>query len=53
MITVYYNHILSSTEHWFSEQVPAHQADAFIDELIDQGYICRIVHNNKEKDGTR
>lgn len=52
MITVYYNHRLSSATHWFSEQVPAHRVNDFIDDLIDQGYICKIVHN-KEKDGTR
>ena len=50
MITVLYNHILSSTTHWFSEQVPAHHVDAFIDDLIDQGYICRIIHNKEKND---
>ena len=50
MITVLYNHILSSTTHWFSEQVPQHQLDQFIDDLIDQGYICRIIHNKEKND---
>jgi len=50
MITVHYNHRLSSTTHWFTEQVPAHRVDAFIDDLIDQGYICRIVHTEEKND---
>lgn len=50
MITVYYNHKLSSITHWYSEQVPPNQLNQFIDELLDQGYICRIIHNKEKND---
>ena len=50
MITVYYNHKLGDLAHWYSEQVPPNQLNQFIDDLLDQGYICRIIHNKEKND---
>lgn len=40
-----YTHKLGDLNTWCTLVVPTNQLNSTIDDLIDQGYVCKINHN--------